>query len=128
MELHEKRAAAFKVGFLQRLAESGIAPDQFFERLNKRADLLDQFGGGVSDVAKKLWGTGGQALQTGGNWAGNALISAPIVAGSALGMGQAVLEAPTEGSVQTLRKAEELALLERLTREIEERRRRRAGE
>lgn len=117
MSNQREKAAAFKVGFLSRLAERGITPDAFFRRA-KMASITDRLYGGAESAVKGVAGLGSSAGQTGLKGLSNLLVGAPVAAGSALGMGHALMEAPTEDGIQSLRKAEELATIQRLLRDV----------
>ncbi len=116
----EKRAA-FKVGFLMKLAEDGISPDTFFKRASS---LVDSTLGGIADVPKNLWSTAMSAGSTGFGTLGGLAIQAPLYAGSALGSAHAAMEAPSDSGIKALQRVEELETLRRLTRGIHERRKR----
>lgn len=120
-ELIEKRAA-FKIGFLTNLAESGITPDQLFEKIaildsDRLLSGIASLPGAALSKGISAGGTGLEALK-------DLLINGPIYAGSAAGMAHGALEAPSDSGIKALQKAEELATLQRLTREISERRKR----
>lgn len=129
MTPREERAAAFKVGFLRKLAELGVTPDEFMGRV-KQADLEslpDILAGGSVDVGKSAIGAGLDAARLGAKALGYSALLAPAIVGGVTGAASGYLDAPTSGDVDIMRKAELLALYERLTREAQERRLRRAA-
>lgn len=121
MSIEREKAAAFKVGFLSRLAELGVPPDVFFEHC-KSASIPDRLFGGAEGAVKGVASAGANYAGKGLTGLGGLLVGAPVAAGSALGMGHALMEAPTEDGINSLRKAEELATLQRLLRDVHARR------
>lgn len=124
----QDRASAFKVGFLRKLAELGVTPDEFMVRV-KRANLDDLPNaalGGAVDVGKSAIGAGLDAAGTGLKTLGYASVLAPLLLGGASGALTGHMDAPTSKDVEALRQEELLSLYERLTREVAERRARRA--
>ena len=120
MDNAKERAAAFKVGFLKKLAECGITPGQFA----KQAFASDFLSSMLSGMA----GTGGSAIGTGVNLAGGlasglatAGLLAPVGIGAGLGVGSALLNQPNVQDIDVLRKMELLANYDRLAKEIKER-------
>lgn len=120
-EMIEKRAA-FKIGFLTKLSELGITPDQLFDKVaildsDRILSGIASLPGAAINKGMSLGGTGWDALK-------DLLVSGPIYAGSAAGMAHGALEAPSDSGIKSLQKVEELATLQRLSREINERRKR----
>lgn len=113
---------AFKVGFLKKVAELGYTPDEFFAMTKVAfdpADLLSMAG----SAGKGL----GSALSMGGKALGAAALGAPIVAGGVLGAADAAANAPSTDDVESLRKAEMIGLLRRLTSEVSGRQQKRTN-
>lgn len=110
-----ERTTAFKVGFLKKVAELGLTPDEFVKLALDPTDLLLSGGSGLMHGA-----TG--ALALGGKTLGAAALGAPIVAGGIAGAADAALNAPTGEDIDSLRNAEMVGLLNRLTAEIRTRR------
>lgn len=113
----EKRAA-FKVGFLIKLAEQGITPDSFFSK------VANDFVTGLADIPRGLFSAGASAGSSALGGLGQALLHGPAYAGAALGSAHAAMEAPSESGIDALKRVEELGTLQRLTREIHARRKR----
>jgi hypothetical protein len=109
----DERVIAFKVGFLQKVAEMGKTPDEFYGLVKQGfdpSDLLGMASSGLSGLGG-IASAGGKGLLYGG-------IGLPIVAGGALGAADAALNAPSGDDIEGLRKAEMLGLLHRLTTEV----------
>lgn len=117
------REYAFKRGFLEKLASLGMTPEVFFERI-KKADVLDQFLAGGIDVGKSALSAGAEMGGTGLKYGLGAALAAPLVVGGAGGMAHALMDSPKEKDIDLIRKAEVEGLYARLTKEINERRRR----
>ena len=120
MDATRERAAAFKVGFLKKLAERGLTPDSFAKQAFA-GDFL-------SSVLSGMTGAGSGILGAGANLAGGlasglatAGLVAPVGIGAGLGVGSALLNQPTVQDIDVLRKMELLANYDRLTKEIKER-------
>jgi len=125
----QERTAAFKVGFLRKLAELGLTPDEFMQGV-KQADLEslpDILTGGAVDVGKSAIGAGLDAARLGTKALGYSALLAPLAIGGITGAASGYLDAPTSHDIEIMRKAEMLSLYERLTREAQERRLRRAA-
>ena len=128
MNKTQARAAAFKVGFLTKLAELGVTPDQFMDKV-KQADIEELPNialGGAVDVGKSAIGAGMDAAGLGLKTLGYSSVLAPLLLGGASGALAGHLGAPTSQDIEVLRKAELLSLYDRLTREAKERRARKA--
>lgn len=127
----KKRRWAYKVGFLQKLAEMGVRPDEFFGHA-KRA-FFDPTALGASalkstgDIGAALLGGLGTGLTTAGKGLGYTALGAPIALGAGSGAMSAAFSAPTPEDIQVLRNVELIALYERLTKEINARRARKAS-
>lgn len=110
MDNQEKRAQAFKVGFLLKVASLGITPTELF----KKADgLLDRAITSAAEVPGKVLGAVPSTAYYG------SLIGAglPLGAGAVAGSIQSRLEAPSEKDLDILRMAELEATYKRLTNE-----------
>jgi hypothetical protein len=123
-----ERADAFKVGFLRKLAELGVTPNELYARVKSAAgdDALSSMFMGATDVGKSLIGTGL-------DWAGDAAkilagvaVAAPVVAGGVTGALSGALNSPSIEDINTLRKTELLEMYKRMTQEISARRARKA--
>lgn len=110
------RAAAFKLGFLTKLAGLGITPGQFFS-LAKKADFLDPFVSGAARFGEQA----AMAGVTGAKYLAGLGLAAPIVAGGGAGLAHTLLDAPTEEDVELLQQAELEATYRRLAEEIRDR-------
>jgi hypothetical protein len=115
-----ERANAYKVGFLRKLAEIGVRPDEFMERV-KKADFLDQVTGGAVGAGRDIIGGGIDLAGTGIKALGQAAILAPLLTGAATGTASAMLSSPSTEDIESLRKAEILNLYKRLTDEVKAR-------
>jgi hypothetical protein len=137
MENSGERVSAFKVGFLEGLADIGVLPSELYATLEKKAktdmsdplDILAAVGGGVSKPVTELGGktvdVGTGALGT----IGKGLIAAPMAIGGAAGVAAQRLESPDPRAIETLQKAELVGLYKRLAAKMKEREaRREAGE
>ena len=113
MDMTKERTAAFKVGFLKKLAECGITPDRFA----KQAFASDFLGSVLSGMGTAA---GGGANLVSGLASGLATagLVAPVGIGAGLGVGSALLNQPTVQDIDVLRKMEMLANYDRLTKEI----------
>lgn len=114
-----EKNAAFKVGFLKKLAELGYTPDEFYELTKEAFDPASLLTMGGS-AAKGL----GSTMALGGKAMGAAALGVPIVAGGVLGAADAAANAPSTDDVESLRKAEMIGLLRRLTSEVSGRQKR----
>lgn len=115
-----ERAAAFRVGFLKKLAEAGVTPTQFLERV-KKADLTDL----LSSIVSGATGVGQSALSGGvgvlGDIASKGALAAglaPVALGGVTGATSALLDAPSTEDVAALRQAELAATYRRLAQQI----------
>jgi hypothetical protein len=118
-----EKVAAFKTGFFCKLAEMGLRPDVFLQRV-KQADLSDilssVIGAGTS-AGKAVGGAGLSALSAGGNVLGQAALLGPLALGAGSGALEAFLDAPSVEDIEALRKSEMAATYERLAQQIRER-------
>lgn len=124
------RKTAFKVGFLAKLAEAGMTPDDFLTKLAFKGR-----GGSSEDVSRIVFDLAGHAKDVGarsGGWlagqagkalpyAGYALTGLPIAAGGGLGALEQLTEAPTSTDLEPFRQAELIGLYKQLTKEIHDR-------
>jgi hypothetical protein len=119
----DERRLAFKVGFLSRLAEVGISPDEFHKSAAAAAAplLMGILGGGAmnvgKDVAAKVHGITEGLPQL----ALQGLAAAPIGIGSGLGALEGLTSAPTSTDIELLNKLEMLSLYKKLTEEARSR-------
>jgi len=126
----QQRADAFKVGFLSKLAESGVMPDELYERVKQAFDPLTLAlagAGGATDAGQKLVGTG---VDVGGSLLKNlayAGVLAPLALGGVTGALEGKMTSPSSEDLETLRKSELAARYEQLAREIDERMSRKQG-
>jgi hypothetical protein len=124
----EERSAAFKVGFLRKLAELGVTPNEFYDLVKVAVgdDALSSMFMGATDVGKSLIGTGldwaGEAAKT----LGTVALAAPVAIGAATGALSGALNSPSVEDINVLRKTEALELYKRMTQEINARRARKA--
>jgi hypothetical protein len=120
------RAGAFKVGFLRKLAELGVTPDEFYASVKQAADGPGDFPSslfmGATDVGKTLIGTGMDWAGTAAKTLGTVALAAPIVAGGATGIASGALNSPSVEDITLLRKAEMLELYKRLAQIVQDRR------
>ena len=92
-----ERRWAYKVGFLQKLAEIGVKPDDFFGHVKKA--ILDPTDIGTSavkstgDIGMALLGGLGSGLMTAGKGLGYTALGAPVVLGAGSGALTAALNA-----------------------------------
>jgi hypothetical protein len=121
------RANAWKVGFLRKLAELGVRPNVFADRV-KSAGVLDQLTGGAVGAGREVVGGGVDLAGAGLKTLGQAAILAPLLTGAATGTASALLSSPSAEDIESLRKAEILHLYRRLTEEIRARQARKAVE
>ena len=125
------RAGAYKVGFLIKLAECGIPPSAFHARLKKAffdpSMMFNPFAQGIGDIGKTLTGMPGEAAKSLAGLGAQAAVVAPLAAGGLSGIAEAALDAPSPEDIENLRRAELIATYERLTREINARRARKAA-
>jgi hypothetical protein len=119
------RAECFKLGFLAKVAELGLTPNEFFS-FTKNAildidKLMDKTVGGTLDLGSSALSKGlelgGSALGT----AGNLALWGPLAIGGAHGALREYLETPPAQNIDVLRKMETLGLYRRLTNEIRNR-------
>jgi hypothetical protein len=124
---HVKRekSAAFKVGFLRRLAAAGLDPDRLYG-LVKTAffgeDALNTAAGETWNLGKAGLGSASGLLGSGLKTLGGGALLAPAVLGGATGVVSGMLNSPIAADSEVLRKHELLQLYERLTSEIRARR------
>ena len=116
------RALAFKLGFLTKLAQTGILPNELVTRL-KVAD--DEGGLSLSGLLGLPAGIGkaiGSAGATAAKYTGTAAVGAPVAIGAGLGGMEAWLKAPVIEPAM-MHKLEMIAQYRQATREILERQR-----
>ena len=121
MDATRERAAAFKVGFLKKLAESGLTPSNFAKQAFA-SDFLSSMLSGMTSTGSSLLGAGAGAAGSLASGLATAGLVAPVGIGAGLGVGSAMLNQPTIQDIDVLRKMELLANYDRLTKEIRERR------
>jgi len=125
-----ERINAFKVGFLRKLAEEGITPDEFHEHVKQAFDPMAAAvagAGGAADVGTKLVGAGadvGGALLKNLAYAG---VLAPMALGGTAGAIEARLTSPSVEDVEAMRRAELAAKYEQMARVIRQRLRAKRG-
>lgn len=118
------RVAAYKLGFLRKLAELGVMPEEFYTCV-KQADLGDIAGSafmGATDVGKSLIGTGIGWAGDAAKLLGNVAMYAPLAIGGASGVAAGAMNSPSVEDIESLRKAEILELYKRMTQEVNSRR------
>jgi hypothetical protein len=115
------RISAYKVGFLTKLAELGILPDEMYAQV-KKADLMETLASGGVDVGKQIAGLGLSAGAEGAKWLGYGALAAPVAAGGGVGMAHALLDAPSDRDIESMRKTELINLYKRITQEVMARR------
>lgn len=118
-EIDPRRVLAYKVGFLAKLAELGVAPGELHERLTKAAlldplDVLARLGEGATNVL-------GQAGQLAWSYGAPAAILGPVGVGGLLGYLRTKATSPTDADVKALQSTEELGALRRATQAIRRR-------
>ena len=126
------RKAAFKVGFLVKLAELGVMPTEFKNLMEKAAldlpgKLVEGLLSGAGSVGSSAISGGAEALKSIGGYGLQAAALAPFAVGGLSGAVEAGLEAPTPMDIENLRQYELLQLYERLTKEVSARRERKAA-
>lgn len=118
------RIDAFKLGFLRKLAEDGITPDEFYGLVKQAFDPLSAAVSGFSgatDMGTKMLGTG---IDVGGSLLKNLAylgLVAPIAIGGTAGAVEARLTSPSGMDVDSLRNAELAAKYEQATKIIQQR-------
>jgi len=131
------KKTAFKVGFLTKLAEAGVTPNDLFEKLAvpQQGDdpgrvLIDLAKGGLGEVShigrQAVGGLTGQMSKVPG-LAAYGLTALPTAIGGGLGALEQLTEAPTSLDPEVMRQAEELGLYKQLAKEIKSRVAARAG-
>ena len=130
---------AYKAGFLLKLAELGITPDEFYESLVKQGGFLTDALSGVAGFGSRMAGKGVDLASNvvssakdigiaGMDYAVPAAVLLPLFAGTGLGALHSSLNAPTEEDIDAVRQRELLKTYEALTRESRERARRQHAE
>jgi len=115
------RANAFKVGFLTKLAEIGVTPNEFNERIKQAFDPLTMLlagAGGATEAGQKVIGTG---VDVGGSLLKNlayAGLLGPLALGGTAGALEAKMTSPSAEDIEALQNAELAAKYEQLTRAI----------
>jgi hypothetical protein len=134
MDNSGERANAYKVGFLEGLADLGVLPSELYAAFEKKAktdmsdplDVLTALGGGMSRPVGEL-GTKALDIGTGTlGTLGKGLVVAPMAIGGAAGIAAQRLESPDPKAIDTLQKAELVGLYKRLAAKMKERQARRA--
>jgi hypothetical protein len=120
-----KRTLSFKAGFLTKLAKDGVLPSALFERVKSAGmgDPISKLLGGFYGEGRNLLGTAaGMAMPAAKTIA---LLGAglPMAAGGVTGTLASKLTSPPEPDIEALRKEEMIKLYQRLTDEIQARRR-----
>lgn len=118
------RISAFKLGFLKKLAEDGITPDEFHGLIKQAFDPLAAMVsgvGGATDIGTKLMSTG---ADVGGSVLKNlayAGLIAPVVLGGTAGAIEARLTSPSVEDLEAMRRAELAAKYEQMSHVIRQR-------
>lgn len=124
----QARTAAFKVGFLRKLAEIGAQPQEFMHHLKEaQIPFLDSVFSGAIGTGRDVVGGGLGLLGEGAKLTGEAALLAPFLVGAATGTTSAMLSSPSMQDIESLRKSEILNLYRQLTREVQARNARRAA-
>jgi hypothetical protein len=130
---------AFKIGFLTKLAEAGLTPRDFQEKLAMRSAsaggdptqlLYDVAKGGLGEVTsagKQGIGAVTSAASNLPSLAAYGLTGLPVAIGGGLGALEQLTQAPTSLDTELIRKAEQIGLYNQLIREIHERRKSRSA-
>jgi hypothetical protein len=109
-----KRADAYKVGFILKLAELGITPTGFA----KMADGFFDVGlSSALGMGRDIAGVGAEVAGTGAKLLGEAALLAPLIVGGATGGAEALLSSPSVEDIESLRKSEIINLYRNLTNE-----------
>jgi hypothetical protein len=123
VKMSSDRIENFKLGFLSKIAETGMTPSEFFTKIAflDPEKILDKLTGKAMDAGFSL---GGSALDLGTSalkGLGAVAVGAPIALGGAAGAAKELLEQTTPEDIELLRKMEELGVYRRLTSEIKNR-------
>lgn len=113
--MSNERHDAFKVGFLMKLAEIGMTPDEFYKQAAGVPGL------GLADLGSAGMGIGSGLLGAGalgGKMLAGGAVGLPLILGGAAGAADAALNAPTGEDIEDLRRAEMIGLLRRMTGEV----------
>ena len=111
------REWAFKAGFLCKVAELGVTPDEFHALVKAALEPLMSLTGIGGVGLGAAYGLGTDAARVGLYGAG----LAPIIGGALTGGLEAKLTSPSVEDIEALRRAELTAKYERMTREIRSR-------
>lgn len=106
------RANAYKVGFMKKLAEIGALPSEFFKAASGLSALA------LANMATGAMGSGASLAGEAGKMGIQAALAAPLLAGTATGAAEGLLDAPSQEDIELLRKKELLELYKRLTEEV----------
>ena len=110
------RALAFKLGFLTKLAQAGILPEELVLRIKAAGDD----GMGLGDLLGLPMGAGkalGSAAGTAAKYTGTAAVGLPVIAGAGLGGLDAYLKSPVIEPAM-MHKLEMIAQYRQATKEI----------
>ncbi len=115
----------FKIGMLMKLAELGITPSEFLNKLSKQAmdplDVIGRIAGGAGSAGQGVLSTGLSAGLNGLKTLGTAALVAPAVLGAGAGIATERLESPDPAALKSIQSAELIGLYRRLTKEINNR-------
>lgn len=120
MSIKEDRSVAFKIGFLRKLAECGVTPAQFFERV-KSADILDPMLSSAGRLGEQAISGAAGAGITGAKYLAGLGLVAPIALGGGAGVAHTLLDAPTDQDTEILQQAELESTYRRMAEEIKNR-------
>lgn len=125
MEGIASRKLSFKAGFLSKLANAGVLPSALFERVKKAGlgDPISRALGGFYGEAKGLGSSALNMAVPAAKLIGTTAVAAPVGIGALAGTTAAKLDSPPEPDIEAFRKEEMIKLYQRLTREIQSRRR-----
>lgn len=116
-KLENEKAAAYKYGFLMKLAESGMRPSELEDNMMKRAGasptgiiatIIKLLGGAAGGVASQAAGLGGQLLKFG-------IPGMAAILGGLGGTAYYDMTRPDDIKPEDVKRAERLALYKRLT-------------
>lgn len=119
-ETDTEKVAAWKVGWLRKMAEVGVRPNKVVDVLQKRAD-------GLLDIGKSAIGGIAGAVPAAAKLIGAGAVAAPLAIGGMAGAAEGYLNAPTSDDLKILQQAEMLAAYKRHTDEIRARMAQRQG-
>jgi hypothetical protein len=115
------RKLSFKAGFLSKLASGGVLPSALFEQV-KEADWAAKILGGAYGEARGLLGTAAGAALPAAKYMALLGAGVPVAGGAVTGTLASKLDSPPEPDIVAMRKQEMIKLYQRLTHEIQARR------